>query len=214
MYKCDKCNNEFKNKSDLSAHLRYNKDRTVCVSKKYKKIQIYSCNFCNREFEFGNQLGGHKACCKHNPNSKIRLEKVRQKAIGRPLSEEHKKKTKETINKKIKDGTWHNSFSKSRTHEYKGIKFHGTWELNYAKWLDTNGKKWRRVSESFEYIFGNKKRRYTPDFYLFDEKCYIEIKGYETEKDRSKWEQFPFKLKILKGNYLKDLGIISSYRVV
>lgn len=117
-----------------------------------------------------------------------------------------------TITKKIKNGTWHNSFSKSRTHEYNNQKFYGTWELNYAKWLDENKIKWRKVTETFQYEFEGKKRRYTPDFYLIDEQCYIEIKGYETDKDRAKWKQFPFKLKILKGKELKDLGIIKNFK--
>lgn len=127
---------------------------------------------------------------------------------------EQSKKISKTVNEKIKSGTWHLSFSKRRIHEYKGIKFNGTWELKYAKYLDENSINWRRPTESFLYIFEGKSRRYTPDFYLIDDDLYIEIKGYETPKDRAKWEQFPLKLEVLKGNELKKMGLIDSYKDV
>lgn len=138
----------------------------------------------------------------------------------------HKGKTKETdsrlaaisehnkkaVNKKIAEGTWHVSFAKRKVHEYNGEKFHGTWELKYAQWLDSQGIRWRRPKESFYYELEGIARRYTPDFYLIDEGCYVEIKGYETEKDRAKWNQFPLKLKVLKGKELKEMGLIDSYK--
>jgi hypothetical protein len=107
-------------------------------------------------------------------------------------------------------GTWHYSFSKVRTHEYNGIKFMGMWELQYAKWLDQNNVKWRRPKEKFTYEFEEKQRFYTPDFYLIETQEYVEIKGYETEKDRAKWSAFPLKLKIIKGKELFKLEIISE----
>lgn len=122
------------------------------------------------------------------------------------------KKLSSTIKRKVAEGTWHNSFSKIRTHEYKGMKFHGKWELAYAKWLDQQEIKWRKPEESFSYVFDGKERRYTPDFYLIDEACYIEIKGYETEKDRAKWSQFPLKLRVIKGEELFNMKLIDSYK--
>ena len=124
------------------------------------------------------------------------------------------KKISETVRKKVETGQWHQSFSKRRIHEYKGIKFNGTWELKYAMWLDENNIKWERPTESFPYTFEGEIRRYTPDFYLVDDNEYVEIKGYETPKDRAKWSQFPKKLKILKGKELKELNIIDSYKDV
>lgn len=121
-------------------------------------------------------------------------------------------KSKSTINEKIKNGTWHTSFNKRRIHEYKGIKFHGTWELKYAQYLDLNGIRWIRPTDKFDYEFEGVKRKYTPDFYLVDSNTYIEIKGYETLKDRAKWACFPGKLIIIKGKELKELGLIDSYK--
>jgi len=80
------------------------------------------------------------------------------------------------------------------------MKVDGTWELEVAKFLDKLGVKWKRNKSRFAYNFEGKDRFYTPDFYLEDRDLYIEVKGYETEKDRSKWSQFPHKMLVLKKN--------------
>jgi len=44
-----------------------------------------------------------------------------------------------------------------------------------------------------------------PDFYLPDTDEWVEIKGYETEKDRCKWLAFPNTLKIFKQKEIKQM---------
>jgi hypothetical protein len=113
---------------------------------------------------------------------------------------------------KVKNGTWHYSFSKVRTHEYQSknngiIKVMGSWELKYVKYLDENNINWIQNKNKFYYEFDglmNKCGYYVPDFYLIDEEVYIEIKGYETDKDRAKWKWFPHKLKVLKRKELSS----------
>ena len=124
--------------------------------------------------------------------------------------EENKKKVSDTINKKVKEGKWHTSLAKNMHINYKGVDLHGTWELAYAKYLDSNNIKWSRPTERFEYKYNDTLRHYTPDFYLIDSDTYIEIKGYKTSKDMAKWDQFPKekKLKIYMHDDLKELGII------
>lgn len=119
-----------------------------------------------------------------------------------------RQKIADTVNKKIEDGTWHVSLAKNMWKIYNGQKFHGTWEVKYAKWLDKNNIQWRKPKETFKYEFQGKTRRYTPDFYLIEEGCYVEIKGYETDKDRAKWSQFPLKHKVIKKQEFKQLGIL------
>jgi len=48
---------------------------------------------------------------------------------------------------------------------------------------------------------------YCPDFYIYDWNCYIEVKGYKTELDDIKWEQFKESLQIWDKNKLLSLGI-------
>lgn len=125
------------------------------------------------------------------------------------FNKENGKKISDTVNKKVEDGTWHTSLAKNMHIEYNGVNLHGTWELKYAEYLDENNIQWIRNKDSFTYEFENVKRRYTPDFYLPDTDEYIEIKGYRTDKDLSKWDQFPSdkKLKVLMKNELLSLGI-------
>jgi hypothetical protein len=138
--------------------------------------------------------------------------KTRNGQLKSNHSEETKQKISNVINEKIKNGTWHLSFSHARTHEYNGTKFHGTWEINYAKYLDANNIEWTRPAEQFNYIFESKERKYTPDFYLCAEQKYVEIKGYPTQKDFAKWDAFPLKLEILNGAHLQKINIIQTYK--
>lgn len=173
------------------------------------------CKYCGLEV-LGRIAGAHVINCKQNPNREITNKKKSNslKINNCMFNEKHRKTLSDKINKKVKDGTWHNSFSKSRVHEYNGIKLYGMWEVNYAKWLDKNNIKWRRPTETFVYYFNNKKHRYTPDFYLLDSNEYIEVKGYKTPKDDAKWKQFPLKLKILMGKDLFEMKIIDSYKIL
>lgn len=154
-----------------------------------KQIDTFSQNY---------KLGKNKVWC----HGKTKYTDQRLKKSANKLSK--------TICKKVKEGTWHYSFSKVRTYEYHSkfngtVKVMGSWELEYVKYLDNNNIKWKHNKNKFYYEFnGLKSGRgyYIPDFYLIDENLFIEIKGYETEKDRAKWEWFPYKLKILKKEHL------------
>ncbi len=120
------------------------------------------------------------------------------------------KKVSKTINEKIANGTWHTSLARHMHYDYNGVDLHCSWELAYAKYLDSNNIKWIRCKNSFPYIFENKLRRYTPDFYLIDSCEYVEIKGFKIPKDDAKWNQFPnhLKLTVLMENELKALGVL------
>ncbi len=88
-------------------------------------------------------------------------EKISKIWKGKKLPEEMKEKIKNTINKNIENNNWHLSFSKSRTFEYKGIKFQGSWEVEFAKYLDNKNIKWERPHKTYKYIFENENHRYT-----------------------------------------------------
>lgn len=206
-YECDICGSKWEKLQSYNAH------RSHCKNKHKKN---YKNRFAwNKGLTKDTDDRVKKAAENYSKKCKSGDIVPWQKGLSKDNNEslnKASKKISETVNKKIKEGTWHNSFSKSRTHEYKGVKLYGKWELEYAKWLDKNNVKWSRVEESFVYIFEGKEKQYTPDFYLIDEDCYIEIKGYETEKDRAKWSQFPLRLKVIKGEELFKLGLIESYK--
>lgn len=126
----------------------------------------------------------------------------------------YSKKVSNTIKSKVTNNDWHLSFSKARTIEYKNEKFQGTWEVNFAKQLDFLNIKWIRPLEKFDYIFNNEIHKYIPDFYLPEYDLYIEIKGYPTEKDFIKWNNFPKdkQLDIYFGDELKQYNIVSEIK--
>jgi hypothetical protein len=89
------------------------------------------------------------------------------------------------------------------------VKLDGTWELAVARYFDNNKIKWTRNKKRFEYInLKNKISTYCPDFYIEEWGTYLEIKGYETNLDRCKWEQFKDPLIIWKKNDLMKFNII------
>lgn len=139
---------------------------------------------------------------------------------GRKQTPEEKDKMSQLVKNKVKNGTWHYSFSKIRTHKYNSkyagdVLLQGSWELAYAKYLDDNDIEWKRPKDKFYYEYEKLKSGngfYIPDFYLVGENKYIEIKGYETDKDRAKWKWFPLKLEIIKGKQLEEMKLIEKYK--
>ena len=112
-------------------------------------------------------------------------------------------KISKTCLKKSFEGEWHTSLAKRMHYEYKGEDYHGKWEYAFAIYSDRKQLGWKRNKNRFAYEFEGKTRFYTPDFVRDND--YIEIKGYETEKDRAKWGQFPLKLDVLKEQELREL---------
>lgn len=89
-----------------------------------------------------------------------------------------------------------------KIYEYNGVKLHGKWELEVAKWMDSQNIKWERKVKPFEYFWKNSIHLYFPDFYLPTLDKYVEVKGYETERDLCKWKSVP-NLIVLKKNEIK-----------
>lgn len=123
---------------------------------------------------------------------------------------ENGRKISKTIKDKVSRGEWHVSLAKRLHKQYNGESFHGSWEVKYAMWLDQNGIEWIRNKQSFSYVFEGIERKYTPDFYLPAQNTYVEIKGFKTDKDVAKWEQFPAELKllVLMEKDLVSLGVL------
>lgn len=115
-------------------------------------------------------------------------------------------KISETISNKIGNSEWHNQYGIRI--EYKDTILDSYWELEFAMFMDKHNIKWDRNNITpFIYVFENSEHRYFPDFYLLDYDLYIEIKGYCTEKDKAKWDQFDKKLDIYFLRDLKELDI-------
>jgi hypothetical protein len=79
-----------------------------------------------------------------------------------------------------------------------GIKFHSPWELSFYEYCLTNSILIERGNESFSYIWNGNTHLYFPDFKLPTLNMYVEVKGYETDRDHAKWKYFPHKLLIIR----------------
>jgi len=127
-------------------------------------------------------------------------------------TEEEKKSISETMKKNPKAGGLRQGSGRGKKCWYESkiagkVFLDSTWELAYAQWLDKNNIQWKKNKIKFPYERENKIRYYIPDFYLTDTNEYIEIKGFEREEDKLKWNAFPYKLTVLKYDELTNLGI-------
>lgn len=209
MFICQFCERICKNSNQGKNHqlrCQNNPDRKVTRVKRTSQQKLNQ-SLRNKENNTVQHLQKWRANLSDADKLKI-SEQNRKRNLTRPkkINEQISK----TIQQKVKKGEWHTSVAKKMRYEYKGYVLHGKWELAYAKWLDHNNIVWQKCSESFSYTFEGKYRKYTPDFYLVELDEYVEIKGYETEKDKAKWSQFPIhrKLKVLKKRELEELNII------
>lgn len=78
---------------------------------------------------------------------------------------------------KGKTGGYRKGSGKSKGAYYKEQYFDSPFEIEVAKFLDTNKIKWKRNTKRFYFIFENKKTYYIPDF-LIENNLYLETKGY------------------------------------
>lgn len=100
----------------------------------------------------------------------------------------------------------YNSSNRGRAKQiiYDEIKFIGQWEVDFYKWAKAENLGPQRPINGFKYIW-NGERTYFPDFYLPTLNVYVEVKGYETDRDRAKWNNFTEVLCIVKKNEIKDI---------
>jgi hypothetical protein len=138
-----------------------------------------------------------------NPNY-VMSDSTRQKIIDantrRLWSDQSKEKHSVSMKKAVENHPEsYTSSNRGRVKQivYKGIKFQGNWELDFYKWCETNSISCIRNTEGFKYEW-NGNRTYFPDFYLIEKDMYVEVKGYKTERDSAKWEQFPKQLIVVQ----------------
>ena len=208
---CQFCGKTCKNRNSLCNHER------LCSANPNRQTNGSGLEKFNRERENNNVVSWNKGLTKDTDERVAAYgEKISQNIrtngayfTGKCLSEEHRQKISNTVKNKVLNNEWHVSLARKMHHNYKGADLHGTWELAYAKWLDSQNILWERTKTKFPYVYKDKLRHYTPDFYLPTEDIYIEIKGYSTKKDEAKWSQFPAdkKLQILLYDDLINLGI-------
>jgi hypothetical protein len=120
---------------------------------------------------------------------------------------ENKIKHSEAMKKAVENNPdSYTSSNRGRTKQIiiDGIKFQGQWEVDFYNWAKENNLNPTRPTKGFKYEW-NGERTYYPDFYIESKNLYVEVKGYETERDRAKWSQFTEKLCIIKETEIKKI---------
>lgn len=178
------CRNFQINKFDLTSEYMKNKLRistslymnSLSEEKKILRSKLISKN---------TKIAMKKYIGKNNP---AKRPEIRKKISKNTLGKKHKTfvsdrkgKTFEEVVGKEKAKEWKRkmivSSSKSKKYkqyQYKGISFRSSWEVALVKWFDEEKIKW----EYEKYTFDVGSSTYTPDFWLEEEKTFIEVKGY------------------------------------
>ena len=199
------------------------KKRRISLIKKneYIKTQNFECIHCKKDCKLTTFKSSflsiviHESQCIKNP-SKISNRKV-TKETKRRLSEASKLQTwtqsrrdklsKAMIKAAAKYPESYSSGNRGcrvKLIEVDGIKLRGTWEVIFYNWAKNNNLNPQKCLKSFPYEW-DKPRQYFPDFYLPSLDVYVEVKGYETDRDIAKWKHFPEKLIILRKEEIEQI---------
>lgn len=92
---------------------------------------------------------------------------------------------------------------------YKNQKMRSSWEVLFAVWLDLSQIKWKYEPKTFSFDTFN----YTPDFYLPEFDCWIEIKGWFRDNSKEKLMIFKqkYNFQLFSSKELKDFLGVSRY---
>jgi hypothetical protein len=114
----------------------------------------------------------------------------------------YKKDYKSEYRKKSSGGIREGS-GRSKSGWYNGYFCNSSYELAFVIYNLDNNMIFKRNTEGFDYIFDNENHKYYPDFIIDD--VYYEIKGYLRSNDEFKFKYFPYKLKIMLKDDMKDI---------
>lgn len=122
-------------------------------------------------------------------------------ASKRPMSNEQKEKLKVSMRRVAKEKP--ESYSavningRTKKIKYCDVLLDGSWEVEFAKWCDSNSIEWIKNLQGFNYVWNNQNHTYYPDFFLPALNIFVEVKGYIRDKDLEKWKVV-HNLKIIK----------------
>ena len=221
---CQYCSKPAKSLNSKVQHELRCKNNPTRLDMSYNKFNFKNptisptpCIHCEKNYETKIALSNHVRRCPKNPNRIMEVltdagrAKIKQATIEQnkrqwqdtSIKEKHKQSMRRAVENNPESYT---SSNRGRTKQIivDGIKFQGQWEVDFYLWAKSEGLNPVRPTESFPYEW-NGTRSYFPDFYIKSLDTYVEVKGYETERDRSKWSQFPKKLCIIKEQEIKQI---------
>lgn len=152
----------------------------------------------------------------HNNSNRIWKEETLEKLkissteINRKYWTEEKRKEHSDLMKKIvkvnpDSYSTKNVSGRVKNFIYNNTVLKGSWEVKIAELLDDNDIVWTNKITPIPYLWENNWHLYFPDFYLPDFDLYIEVKGYQRERDTIKWSFVKKPLLIIKKLEIKTL---------
>jgi hypothetical protein len=212
---CEFCEKICKNDNSLRNHERLckknpNKQEIISnfigYNEKRKLLNIKGCNHYTKAKE----LGLPKPLITEETRKKI-SESSKNRVWTKEQRIKHSESMKRAVENHPDSYTKDNVVGRVKNIDYNGVKLKGGWELIVAKWFDENNIKWEYETKSFDYEW-NGLKKYYPDFYLPDFNLFIEVKGYQTDRDLSKWKSVKnllvFKIDEIKKIKNNTLNII------
>lgn len=211
MYKCDKCDRLFKTYQGLNSHIGWHKKPN-----RESNFIKYNEGVKNGEIEKVNTNHYTKSENEGTPYPVMSIDtrmKISKSGKNQIWDDERRKKHSIAMKKAVMNNplsySANNVCGRTKLIEYRGFKLNGRWELLVAEFLDSKQIKWTNKIDGINYQWKGKEHLYFPDFYLEDMNMYIEVKGFERERDRAKWKSMDnliiIKLKeinkIKKGTY-------------
>jgi hypothetical protein len=210
--KCNLCNKEI----SLFAFNRHVNSHSNIKSVAHNPAVAFvptNCLYCGKIFNTKIGLGNHTTRCPKNLNRKIQTltedgrNRIRAASKAMPWNSDKKARHSASMKLAVKNNPEsYTSSNRGRTKQIvvDGIKLQGQWEVDFYLWAKNKGLNPQRPTQGFKYIW-NGERTYYPDFYIESLDLYVEVKGYETDRDRAKWSQFPKKLCIIKEKEIKEI---------
>lgn len=175
------------------------------------------CPHCNKHYTSKIGFSNHVRRCPSNPNriheglTATGKERIRQSTIKQNSLQwadpEFRKKHQDAMKRAVLENPEsYTSSNRGRTKQIivDGIKLQGQWEVDFYMWAKQQGLCPQRPIKAFKYEW-NGERWYHPDFYIESLNTYVEVKGYETDRDRAKWLHFKEKLVIIREKQIQQI---------
>ena len=199
-YVCKYCGKECKNDNSLRNH-----ERLCKCNPTHQTITNWSRGFADYNIKLSKGEVVRRASNQYIKAEELGIDKpslseesrnkLSASAAKRTYSEDLKKRISESMKNAVKNHpeSYSSRLINSRKHrgEYKGFRMDSKWEEDVARYLDEVGVSWIKSDRFFEYMWNGSLHRYFPDFYLPEYDRYIEVKGYERERDTIKYKSVP-----------------------
>lgn len=216
---CRQCDRSFASKASLRRHAERLHDDAYLREIRQRHR---TCPYCEAVYDNPQALGGHVVMCSENPD----VEETRSRIAEANRGKTHPDAVKDRIRQSMQEAVDANPDSYAagnvcgrteriqvKTSNGTETSVHGKWERDVARFLNRHEIQWTNAVSGFPYLWKDGEHQYFPDFRLPARECYIEVKGYERDRDHAKWAAFPEPLIVIRRaeieairNGVYDLG--------